>query len=166
MSPFADYLSLATYENAGSAIQPAGFFAVGMRYVHPPVVDFTPKPRASRYEVYLIQEDRIHLAATAVTPPIVAKNGWDQMRPGKAGVVIAAFDGQDKRIALSRLFPFYVAPGFNEKTRRTRSKTLPPGRHRRVQRPIRFQAAGRHLRTQGRPRLEDPACPAGLRGLT
>lgn len=111
--PLADYLSPKTYESGLVAIEPAGFFAVGRRYIHPPMVDFKPVDKASRYEIYLVQRDQLHGTISTEQPPVVAAKGWDQLVPGKAGIVIAAFDASGKRLALSRLFPFYVAPDFN-----------------------------------------------------
>jgi hypothetical protein len=114
--PLADYLSPRTYEQNLVAIEPAGFFAVGRRYIHPPIVDFKPVAGAARYEVYLAQMDRLLGVSRTDKPPVAAREGWGKVAPGKAGIAIAAFNAGGTRIGLSRLFPFYVAPPFDPKT--------------------------------------------------
>ncbi len=109
-----DYLSPSAY-NTLAPIDPTGYFAVSIRYVHPPRVEWAAVQGASRYELLLLQKDKLLGVTPATGSPCFISNGWAKTRPGKAAVVIQAFDAGGKRIALSRMFPIYVVPDFNAK---------------------------------------------------
>lgn len=110
---FTDFLSLESYEHYLSPIQPEGFFAVGRRYVHPPRVEWKNVKDAARYRLTLVQRGKVLGRTEAPSSPQVADQGWATAKPGIAGIVIEGFSAKDERVALSRLFPFYVAPDFD-----------------------------------------------------
>ncbi|MHC4444803.1 MAG: hypothetical protein ACYTBZ_16320 [Planctomycetota bacterium] len=111
--PVLDYLSLSSYGRL-LPIQPAGYFAVGTRYIHPPVAEWKNRSDVDSYELILVQgEEILGVTRAKVSPKKVAK-GWSKVRPGKAGIVIQGFDVEGKRIGMSRMLPFYVAPDFDK----------------------------------------------------
>ena len=110
--PILDYLSNSAYGTL-APIEPQGYFTLGRRYVHPPRVEWAAVKDAARYEILLVQGDQVLGITSATSSPQFADVGWDKARPGKAAVIIQAFDASGKRIALSRFFPLYVAPDFD-----------------------------------------------------
>ena len=46
---------------------------------------------------------------------VYAEKGWENIKPGKAGIAIIAYNKDLGRIALSSLVPFYVAPDLPER---------------------------------------------------
>lgn len=111
--PILDYLSISSYGSL-LPIDPTGYFEVAIRYVHSPRVEWKPVEKAARYELLLVQDDRVLGTTEAISSPKFIEHGWDQIKVGKAAIIIQAFDTADKKIALSRMFPFYVAPDFSE----------------------------------------------------
>ncbi len=108
-----DFLSPATYDAPLPPVEPTGFFAIGRRYMHPPRVEWKPVAGAARYQILLLQGSRIVGTSEATAPPQVARQGWEQIQPGKGGIAIQAIDASGKRLALSSLVPFYRAGGFD-----------------------------------------------------
>ena len=97
------------------AIEPEGYFAIAIRFVHPPRVEWKACKGAVNYRLLLLQEGKVLGATSANASPAVAIEGWEKSRPGKASIVIEGFDMDGKRIALSRMFPFYIVPDFSPK---------------------------------------------------
>lgn len=109
-----DYKLSSSYGVLGD-IEPAGYFKVGRRYIHAPKVEFVPVEGACCYEILLLQNDRILGVTKTDGQAVFAEKGWEQIKLGKAGIAIVGYDMHGKRIALSRLLPFYAAPDFSVK---------------------------------------------------
>jgi hypothetical protein len=104
-----DYLSIESYGKL-EYIMPTGYFAIGMRYIHPPRVEWVVLESCTRYELILVQGDKILGITNATTSPHFIENGWDKITPGKkAAVVIQGFDKEGQKKALSGIQPFYAA---------------------------------------------------------
>jgi hypothetical protein len=106
-----DYRDLASF-GTQPPIEPAGYFEIGRRYVHSPRVEWKPVPQADYYRLLLVQKDRVLGVTRATNSPAFLEAGWRQARLGNAAVVIEAYAKTGRRIALSRLFPFEIAPDF------------------------------------------------------
>jgi len=111
--PLLDYRKLDSYRDL-KYIDPAGYFAVGLRYVHPPRVEWVPVDGAVRYDLVLLQDDAILGVTSAESSPAFATEGWQNGKTGKAGIVIIGYDTGGKRVALSRMFPFYIVSDLNK----------------------------------------------------
>ncbi len=110
--PFLDYRSYEAYARL-RPIEPTGYFAVGRRYIHAPRVEWEPVEGAIRYNIHLVQGDRVLGVTQVSASPAYATAGWNAVTVGKAGVIIEGYAGDGTRIALSRLFPIYVAPDYD-----------------------------------------------------
>jgi hypothetical protein len=111
---FGNPLLLSSYGHL-PGIEPVGYFNIGRRYVHAPYVEFKPVDKADYYDIFLLQYDQILGVTRTKNCSQYADNGWDEIEPGKAGIVIIAYNKDGKKIALSRVYPFYVVPDFLEK---------------------------------------------------
>jgi hypothetical protein len=114
-TPLRDYLNYDDYNHVPKAIEITGYFALCRRYIHAPKVDWKPVDGAVKYQLILTQSKKILGVTDADESPARASNGWNKTEPGKAGLIIQAFNAKGERIALSRMFPFYVAMDFNSK---------------------------------------------------
>ena len=112
--PLLPYDKLEAYGKL-QMVAPAGYFEIGRRYVHAPRVEWQPIAGADCYKLVLLQNGKVLGTTRAASSPHFIEKGWERTRPGKANIVIEAYDAAGKGIALSRLFPLYVAPGFSEK---------------------------------------------------
>ncbi len=110
--PLFDHLDPAAYGSL-LRIKPTGYFEVARRFVHPPRVEWRTLDTAVRYRLHLVQDGKIIGTTEAESSPCIADGGWKGAHVGKASIVIEGFDAAGKRIALSRLFPFVVAPDFD-----------------------------------------------------
>ncbi len=95
-------------------IEDAGYFAVGRRYIHPPRVEWRNIQGVEWYELFLTQGNRILGITRAKKSPEIIQDGWDQIKVGKANILIAGYNTNGVRIALSRLFPIYVGPDYDQ----------------------------------------------------
>ncbi len=111
--PLFEYRNIDSYYTLKN-IEPTGYFAVGLRYVHPPRVEWVAIEGAESYDLVLLQDDEILGVTPAKSSPTFAKEGWDKAEVGKAGIVIIGYDENGERVALSRMFPFYVAPDYSK----------------------------------------------------
>ncbi len=111
--PLFEYRKFDSYYRFKN-IDPAGYFAVGLRYVHPPRVEWVPLEEAVSYDLVLIQGDKVLGVTPAQHSPAFATEGWGNGKTGKAGIVIIGYDADGKRVAQSRMFPFYIVPGFED----------------------------------------------------
>ncbi|MCA9439459.1 MAG: hypothetical protein KC964_01535 [Candidatus Omnitrophica bacterium] len=114
VQPFYDFTSQAAFDADLPVIEPTGYFALGRRYIHPPRVDWVPVEGADRYRLTLTQSGEVLGAEEAQAPPHYLKAGWDRIRPLTPGqITIEGLDGSGARVALSRMFPLYVAPDYD-----------------------------------------------------
>lgn len=120
-APF-DPLDLAAYGTL-KPIEPKGYFAIAIRYVHAPRVEWMENEGVAEYRLLLLQDGKVLGATTAKASPAFAIEGWDKTRPGKASVAIEGYDTEGKRVALSRIFPFYVVPDFSKEASSTEVRT-------------------------------------------
>lgn len=109
--PIMDYLSFSSYYSL-IPIWEKGYFKIARRYIHPPIVEWGHVPSVSRYELILIQDNQVLGVTPAISSPKKIEKGWDATKPGRAAIFIQGFDADNKKIALSQLFPFYIAPDF------------------------------------------------------
>ena len=119
--PLIDYTSIDSYWTLKS-ISDSGYFKVGRRYVHAPRVEWVPVDGVSWYKIVLLQHGEILGVTEAGMPPVYAEKGWDKIKPGKASVAIIGYGTDGQRAAISRLFPFYVAPNFDKKVSAERKR--------------------------------------------
>ncbi|MHC4124788.1 MAG: hypothetical protein ACYSSI_14520 [Planctomycetota bacterium] len=112
-TPILKYLSFSSYYTL-KPIRDKGYFQIGRRYIHPPVVEWWPVPGVVRYELILVQCGQILGITPAVSSPQKIQKGWDKAKAGiSAAVIIQGFDAKGNRVALSPMFPFYVAPDYD-----------------------------------------------------
>jgi len=112
--PFYDFRSQAAFDSDIPGIEPAGYFAIGRRYVHAPRVEWHPVEGATTYHLTLTQRGRVLGTTVAKASPHYIENGWEHVEPRvPAQVTIKGFDDNGARVALSRMFPLYVAPGYD-----------------------------------------------------
>lgn len=119
--PLLDYTSVDSYWKLKS-IEDSGYFKIGRRYIHAPRVEWVPVEGVLQYKIVLLQHGEILGVTESNAPPLYAENGWNKMKPGKAGVAIIGYGPDGQRAAISRLFPFYVAPDFNLKAAAKRKR--------------------------------------------
>lgn len=100
-------------------IEPTGYFEIARRFVHPPRVEWKPCDGVCSYRLLLMQDGKVLGVISASKSPTIAEKGWEKTRPGKASIAIEGFDAGGKRIALSRMFPFYIVPDFSFKASST-----------------------------------------------
>ncbi len=112
--PLFEYRQIDSYYTLKN-VEPAGYFAVGLRYVHPPRVEWVPVEGAVSYDLVLLQDDKILGVTPAQDSPTFATEGWDNSKTGKAGIVIIGYGADGKRVALSRMFPFYIVSDYDKK---------------------------------------------------
>ncbi len=100
-------------------IEPEGYFAIAIRFVHPPRVEWKACKGVVSYRLLLMQDGKVLGVTSASASPTVAHEGWEKTQPGKASISIEGFDREGRRIALSRMFPFYIVPDFSPKSSAT-----------------------------------------------
>ena len=99
-----------------TGICPTGSFAADKQYISPPLVewelvDWGLMKSCARYELLLVQDDKILGITPATQSPKLIEEGWDKLQKGKkAAIIIRGFDEKGEENGLSGMRPFYVKP--------------------------------------------------------
>lgn len=117
-SPIFDASKMSSYGKR-KIIRPTGYFAFGRRYIHAPKVEWKLAQKCDesvRYELFLLQGDKILGVTKAACSPHYIEKGWDKIARGKkAGIVILGLDLKGRSVAQSAFCPIWVAPDFDKR---------------------------------------------------